>query len=466
MKGERLREFTVYLLGLAILVSMVGCGRSGNGARYGESVGFDGVSGLSGYGTLRKLFQSQGYRTFTARSLSRSLDSMQVVVWTPDTNTPPSKLARDFFDEWLKEGNGGKTLVYVGRDYNASGEYWKQMVEREPVGSKTDAFVEEMLVRLEDVESDLTEKVFARWFEVDPNQVGEEVNGLRGAWADGIDVSKTHIWTRTQLQPLEKNSAEPSNDPTVTVTNSIDNLDAVPAYGRATWSLEELDNIEYEEQLLIPESEILLSSDDGRPLVFRLTSDRWPKSQIIVICNGAFLTNGGLVPKEHRKLAGRLVDICGDNEKAAFLVSGRSGPYLNDNDDPSYDGKGLEMFTVWPINLIVIHLALLGIIYCFAVFPIFGRPGRLKEREKSDFGQHVEAVGNLLARTRSEDFARERISDYFKIVRKESKHPWIIQSRRTLPEKALEKLKPAEPSLVPENAITAPDTVIVEETKS
>lgn len=466
MRAERLLKFTFCIFSLAILVSLVGCGRPGNGVRYGESVGFDGVSGLSGYGTLRKLFQSQGYRTFTARSLSRSLDSMQVVVWTPDTNTPPSKVARDFFDEWLKGGNGGKTLIYVGRDYNASGEYWKQMVEREPVGSKTDAFVEEMLVRLEDVKLDLTEKVFARWFEVDPNQLGSEVNGLRGAWAEGIDVSNTHIWTRIQLQPLEKGSVDTGKDSAATATTSTTNVDAGPTYGRATWSPEELENIEYEEQLLIPESEVLLSSDDGRTLVFRLTSERWPKSQIIVICNGAFLTNGGLVPKEHRKLAGRLVDVCGDNEKAAFLVSGRNGPYLNDSEDPSYDSKGLEMFTVWPINLIVIHLALLGIIYCFAVFPIFGRPSRLKEREKSDFGQHVEAVGNLLARTRSEDFARERISDYFKIVRKESKHPWIIQSRRTLPEKALEKPRPAESSQVSENAITTPDTVIVEETKS
>ncbi|MEY4568144.1 MAG: hypothetical protein RLY14_3114, partial [Planctomycetota bacterium] len=381
-------------------------------------------------------------------------------------NTPPSKVARDFLDKWLKEGNGGKTLIYVGRDYNASGEYWKQVVEREPVGAKSDAFVEEMLVRLDDLKSDLTENVFARWFEVDPNRVGGEVHGLRGTWAEGIDVSKTRLWTRTQLLPPARDSIETPKDSAATATNSINNTDAAPTYGRATWSPEELEHIEYEEQSLIPESEILLSSDDGRPLVFRLTSERWPKSQIIVVCNGAFLTNGGLVPKEHRKLAGRLVDICGDNEKAAFLVSGRSGPYLNDSEDPSYDGKGLEMFTVWPINLIVIHLALLGIIYCFAVFPIFGRPGRLKDREKSDFGQHVEAVGNLLARTGNEDFARERISDYFKIVRKESKHPWIIQSRRPAPEKALEKPKPAESSMVQENAITATETVIVEETKT
>lgn len=466
MRGERLLKSILCVCSLAIVMSLLGCGRSGNGVRYGESVGFDGVSGLSGYGTLRKLFQSQGYRTFTARSLSRSLNSMQVVVWTPDTNTPPSKLARDFFDGWLKEGSGGKTLIYVGRDYNASGEYWKQMVEREPIGSKTDAFVEEMLVRLQDVQSDLTEKVFARWFEVDPNQVGGRVNGLRGAWSEGINVSETHLWTRTQLQPLERDSTETVNEPASSAMNATDEVVIGPTYGRATWSPDELENVEYEEQLLIPESEILLSSDDGRPLVFRLTSERWPTSQIIVVCNGAFLTNGGLVPKEHRKLAGKVVDICGDNEKAAFLVSGRDGPFLNDSDDPSYDGKGLEMFTVWPINLIVIHLALLGIIYCFAVFPIFGRPGRLKEREKSDFGQHVEAVGNLLARTRSEDFARERISDYFKIVRKEPKHPWIIQPRRTMPEKTLEKPKPVEPSLVPENAITAPDSVIVEETKT
>ena len=46
---------------------------------------------------------------------------------------------------------------------------------------------------------------------------------------------------------------------------------------------------------------------------------------------------------------------------------------LAEDPDASYP-TGLEVFTVWPLGIIVLHLAFLGILCCYVAFPIFGRP--------------------------------------------------------------------------------------------
>ena len=50
---------------------------------------------------------------------------------------------------------------------------------------------------------------------------------------------------------------------------------------------------------------------------------------------------------------------------------------------------GLEILYVWPINVVLLHLAVLGIIFCFARFPIFGTPRQAAAVSTSDFGLHA-----------------------------------------------------------------------------
>jgi len=53
------------------------------------------------------------------------------------------------------------------------------------------------------------------------------------------------------------------------------------------------------------------------------------------------------------------------------------------------------------------HLLALGIVFCFAVFPIFGRPRKLAEAGSSDFGKHIAAIGELMSRTQDRGYAQQ-----------------------------------------------------------
>src|SRR5256885_9499747 len=70
----------------------------------------------------------------------------------------------------------------------------------------------------------------------------------------------------------------------------------------------------------------------------------------------------------------------------------------------------LELLKVWPLNAILLHVAVLGIIICLSRSLIFGRPRDLPGDSPSDFGKHVAALGKLLARTKDRNYAQARLA--------------------------------------------------------
>ena len=78
---------------------------------------------------------------------------------------------------------------------------------------------------------------------------------------------------------------------------------------------------------------------------------------------------------------------------------------------------GLEALTIWPIGCILMHLAVAGILYCFAHYAIFGRPKELPPDAASDFRKHVDALGELLQQSRDMGYASERLSHYQQTIR-------------------------------------------------
>ena len=81
---------------------------------------------------------------------------------------------------------------------------------------------------------------------------------------------------------------------------------------------------------------------------------------------------------------------------------------------------GLEMFTVWPLSVIMLHLFVLGIVYIFWRGPIFGVPEQLPPETQSDFAKHIDALGESLEKTGRADYARERLNYYRTHVRRDS----------------------------------------------
>ena len=84
------------------------------------------------------------------------------------------------------------------------------------------------------------------------------------------------------------------------------------------------------------EAEPLLESDEGL-LVGRVSRPNWDGSQVIVVANGSFLLNLPLINHQHRMLAGRLIQQCGQRgQNVAFLESGPGGVRISDRDSEKH----------------------------------------------------------------------------------------------------------------------------------
>jgi hypothetical protein len=153
-------------------------------------------------------------------------------------------------------------------------------------------------------------------------------------------------------------------------------------------------------------------------------------NKLIVVTNGSFLLNFQLVNREHRKLAAHLIAELPPSSRVVFLESNPGGPPIRESETVARTPNGLELFAVWPLGGVLLHLAALGLVFCFARLPIFGIPRDPPTESLSDFGRHITALGELLHLTRDRGYAEQRLAQYRQIAttdsttsRKKSKSP-------------------------------------------
>jgi hypothetical protein len=174
------------------------------------------------------------------------------------------------------------------------------------------------------------------------------------------------------------------------------------------------------DSLGVPNFEVLLASEKNDPLVTRLAGSpvfygatpQGPESQLIVVTNGSFLVNLGLVNHEHRKLAAKVIEQCGKPGSVAFLESGRFGIDIRDQEPEEPPASGFELFRVFPLNAILLHMIAAGVLVCFVKLPIFGRARKIPPEPLSDFRKHIVAAGELLSSTQDTEFATKEIENY------------------------------------------------------
>ncbi|MHB1033257.1 MAG: DUF4350 domain-containing protein [Pirellulales bacterium] len=329
---------------------------------YGQRRGPGASKSVNGTAVLVEMFQQAGHKVRSARSLSPRLAEADTIVWFPDDFSPPSPDVRQWLEDWLWE-NSGRTLIYVGRDYDAAPGYWEKIQADAPAEQ-----LPELRRRKAEADRDhLTRRPKPAapedcgWFTLDNRPARRKIRSLDGQddWREGVDPTKLDIELAGRITPAK-------------------------------------------------ESEVLLGSK-GDVLVSRIS---WGDSQLILVANGSFLLNLPLVNHEHRKLAGRLIAQVGSPGRVVFLESGASGPPIRDEDPSGGMRTGMEILGAWPANLILLHLAALGIIFCFSRSAIFGRPRQGEPAGVSDFGRHVAALGDLLARTGDSAFAVARLLNY------------------------------------------------------
>jgi hypothetical protein len=339
---------------------------------YGRGRGSFGAESVNGTAVLQSMFEQAGHRVSARTRLSPSLRARaDCIVWFPDDYDLPNAEVRDWLDDWLCD-EPDRTLIYVGRDYDAGEPYWTKVQAGAPPGQLPliGQRITEERSRFQVWRGLSPAKEDCQWFSVDNGAKPRKVRTLDGApgWLAGVDPSKVEIELNGRVRPSST-------------------------------------------------ADVLLESE-GDMLV---SAEPWCDGRLIVVANGSFLLNLPLVNHEHRKLAGKLIEEVGPAPKdVVFLESRHGGPRIYEDEPSGKTPTGLELFGRWPTNWILLQLAVVGIIFCFSRLPIFGRPRTVAPEGGADFGQHLRAMGELLGRSRDRDYAEARLAGYHQIHSKAS----------------------------------------------
>jgi len=363
------RKPTAVLLVLVPLLA-AGCSQRVD-TDYGRRKGPLAASSVNGTAVFGEMFEQAGHKVFSWWALSPRLEERaDCIVWFPDAFEPPREEARDWLENWLF-ARPGRTLIYVGRDFDAEAAYWEKVKPGAPAGQLA-KINQKMLFAKNEFSLDRQDVPASEdcyWFTVEGKYRPRQIRTLDGrtaaGWREGIDPSQLEIELNGRIVP--------------------------------------------------PASADVLLESQGDVLISR---DWWDESQLIVVSNGSFLLNLPLVNHQHRRLAGKLIDEVGPPcQTVVFLESRYGGPSIREDDPATTIPTGLEIFNVWPTNWILFHMAVLGIIFCFSRWPIFGRPRQPARDSTSDFGKHIEALAELLQRSRDRSYAMTRLLHYQQTTR-------------------------------------------------
>jgi hypothetical protein len=393
------------VLSLLGLVFASGCAKAPFDDTYGRSQG-DGSSSVNATSVFAKMFVKRGFKVRAARSLSPGINRADTIVWMPDSFAPPRENVMAYLERWLKQ-NSNRTLIYVGRDYDAEVEYWNSVGKNVPPDQANEFARRRAQAKTEYLTQRLTipKDFVSKWFTINGQGQPKNIATLEGEWADGLDPQKLDLRIRAQFHPPTDND-----------------LDEVTEREEFPWLFAREEKIEFEKDEYLA-SDVLLESE-GVPLVYRLDVQGVRvnnPNQIIVVPNGSFVLNLPLVNHERRKLADKLINECVSTQgEVVFLQSSGNGPPIRTGANDKNVPPGLEMFTVWPLSVIMLHLFTLGVILVFAYWPIFGVARELDAESQSDFGKHIEALGESLERTERGDYARQRLEYYRANVRRDS----------------------------------------------
>lgn len=419
-----------------VLASLLGCGQELS-TEYGKSSGTEGLNSVNGFGALRQSLELNGWQTRDIRQLSDRLQQLDAIVWIPTTATPPNLTTLDWFADWLR--SRPRTLIYVIADPGSESEYWESVAALATPAQRLE-FRRKAAARLAE---EMTDKHWG----VDGDDHYLDLTWFAARWRGGA----TPVW---EIVPQVPPTSVPVSNGSAPATG--------PGYKPFTGDSSE-SFFGGERQIAPVDIDLLrmtplAQAADGTPLAVRIDSEPagpyiptsdgtfaptpvgLAPSRVIVVAGGSLINNFAVAQYEQpqgRRLVRQLIQELerspnSTSRRAGFLVAGPQGvPIVLPGEDKPSTGSGSEWLTVWPLSLISLHLAVIGIIACLIMLPIFGRPRKLRESSSGDFSDHIHAVAQLMKRTGGEAVARERISEYFRKVRGETTGPWVIADHAT-----------------------------------
>jgi hypothetical protein len=389
---------------LWLTLAVCGCSRPPLESDYGKRD----LKTVDGTGVLASMFEQAGHKVSSWRRLSPKLSRCDTIVWSPASFSPPSLEVREYLEGWLAE-ESGRTLVYIGRDFDPVPGYWQRMLAATPAGQRreVDQNLAQALLDRQTARKVVNADSYARWFVQRPSWVEGPVRSIGGRWAESIDASQAELRMGHRLAlPRISDIPPPPVAPPPAQTRKV------PQFLRRL-----IQQPQAELRTLPTQFEVLLTAD-GQPFVTRVTDEEWDESRLLVVTNGSFLLNMPLVNSVHRHWAGMLIDECGSPGRVIFLETDEQGATIHERDSGGGAVTKIEFLSTWPSFIVMLHVLAMGLIYCAKVFPIFGRARELLETSPSDFGKHIEALGSLLEKTEDVEFARQRIAFYHQHVRR------------------------------------------------
>ncbi len=387
-------QFRSLLTGILLLVSLAlpVLGQEEEiDATYGQGNHSKGRYSINGTGVLAQMFEDRGHQVYYSRVLGRPTRKADVIIWAPDNFHVPTEAEVAAIEQWLKQKNN-RTFVFIGRDYDATMDYWIDVAK--------DASPEEqamLTLKLADVwgahqvkRMAIIDEEDCGWFKIQADSTVRTIRSARSTsdWLDG--VSTNGLKMRLQSYFVESDKGRSSS----------------------------FNRYEFDTQLFF----------QNIPLVTRVSNPmKIGRSQVYVIANGSFLLNVPLVHHEHRKLASKLIDRVGRDKTVCFLESEFDDwadvPVLENASSTARPPSIITILQTWPFGIILIHLIVIGIVYCFYRYPIFGRPKTKyklnsviddanESQSVSNFGRHVRALGDLLRRSGNAVFANHCLQNY------------------------------------------------------
>lgn len=367
--------------------------------------GYNDNESIHGLGILAQLLRQQGHQVARTGMLTSQVDRYDLLIWIHQGAQLPNDEALDKLDAWM--ANGG-TVVFIGHDYDATLDYWRSVYE-ESHGARREvarwAYRQEQLARFGGSTIDL-------WSElVDQLQGSYEVNAAnRWLTVAGDNQPKIGYWESADPDKTWR-QAGPTPDPFAVELGA----GGRPPTIVRTWFMSKH-----------RDARVLATIRSRGATIPTMWRETWrarsgrPARDLLVISHPVFLGNFGILRPENVPLREAFLDEISDNERVLFLETGPGVVPLSSTPNDRIDQTWAWM-TKGPFPVFALHAVLLAVVFCFARFPVFGRPRRIEFEPRNDFGQHIAEVGRLLRSQKLETFAREKLEHFYQVARRGSR---------------------------------------------
>lgn len=392
MTELRLARLACFCIVMLTAITITGC--SGEQeivhTEYGKIRGLSAGTSVNGVSVLADMLRDRGHSVARYGRLSPKIERYETLIWFPENKSCPSDEAVERLEDWLDNGYQ-RTLIYVGYDFAGEIDFYRQLVEQSEGEQKERAMRALAEAQLKE-DSSLYHDNSVDWRY---SFNGGEPRDERCRWFDlEIDRRTTSNNLEGQLTDNLASKLTPTIQAQAWLNPRESYLDVHP--GRTLEPLLEV---------------------DGRPFAFRYFEESsnanhyWEsENRLIFVSNASFLTNYGLVSEGNRQLANNLLEHIEPYSNVLFLESDDDGIEISESDYKAHNTWA--WITQKPLSYMVPHFLAWGVLFCFAFYPIFGRPKRTTDDRNRSFGDHISAIGRLSGRHMNLSTARAKVRKY------------------------------------------------------